>query len=174
MGKVKIDLDDLVDAFGTGFPEIEFFLDLATGAVVPITEDVRIELARLDQESADDELDPPLAERLQQRGLPDWLREAVVEAIQIEAELGERYRRVPRSEAGDDYRAMQDFIETVGDARLRGRLWQAIEGRGAFRRFRDVLADHPREQERWYAWQADHHRRLVLAWLADEGIDVEA
>jgi hypothetical protein len=48
-----------------------------------------------------------------------------------------------------------------------------MDGRGTFRRFRAVLADHPREQEGWYAFQADWHRQRVLEWLADEGFQVD-
>jgi hypothetical protein len=65
---------------------------------------------------------------------------------------------------------MEDFISTVKDARLRDRLWRAISGRGAFRYFKDVLEDHPRERERWFAFKDAQVRQRVLAWLAEEDI----
>jgi hypothetical protein len=43
---------------------------------------------------------------------------------------------------------MVDFIPTVPSARLQGRLEEAIEGRGAFSRFRRVLEDIPDERKR--------------------------
>src|SRR5688500_8876817 len=142
MRTVPVDLAELIDAFGTGAPAVEFFLDLETGTVIPLTEDVRAELARLDDEAAgDDTHASSLRERIDRRGFPDWLRAAMLEALQIEEHLGGRYVRVPRAAAHADYRAMEAFIETVTDGRLQARLRRAIAGRGAFRRFRDVLAD---------------------------------
>jgi hypothetical protein len=173
MRTAPVDLTELIDAYGAGSDAVEFYLDLETGAVIPVTAEVRAELALLDDEAAaGDAAGPSLGERIDRRQLPDWLREAVLEAIQIEALFGERYVRVPGAEASDDYRAMANFIETVADHRLQARLWRAIEGRGAFRRFRDVLADAPTERERWHAWLAAEHRRRVLDWLADEEIEV--
>ena len=66
---------------------------------------------------------------------------------------------------------MQAFIETVSSQWLQERLWTAIRGRGAFRRFKDVLAGAPAERERWFAFKGDRLRQRVLAWLADEGIE---
>ena len=46
-----------------------------------------------------------------------------------------------------------------------GLLELAIRGRGAFRRFKDVLAAYPRERERWFAFHDARLRELVLRWL---------
>ena len=77
------------------------------------------------------------------------------------------------AEAHADYRAMEEFIETVADRRLQARLWRALEGRGPFRRFRDVLLAAPVERERWIAVLAADQRRRVLAWLAEEQIEID-
>jgi len=66
---------------------------------------------------------------------------------------------------------MEEFIATVADWRLRNRLERAIGGRGAFRYFRDVLADYPTERERWFAFKDARVRERVLDWLAEEGIE---
>lgn len=49
------------------------------------------------------------------------------------------------------------------------RLAQAIHGRGAFRRFKDALADSDDLLARWYGLSDDRHRGRARAWLADEG-----
>ena len=67
---------------------------------------------------------------------------------------------------------MAAFIETVANARLRDRLSRAIQGRGAFRRFKDALLDYPQERERWFAFRDARQRERTLEWLASEGIDV--
>ena len=49
------------------------------------------------------------------------------------------------------------------------RLEIAISGRGAFRRFKDVLARWPGELDRWYAFSAERQRGRARALLADAG-----
>lgn len=67
------------------------------------------------------------------------------------------------------YRDMQDFIATVPNEDRGDRLAIAIQGRGAFRRFKDVLARWPGELERWYAFSEERQRGRARAWLADAG-----
>ena len=49
-------------------------------------------------------------------------------------------------ESSVEYGWMAEFAATVGDARLRDRLEVALDGRGAFRRFKNVLLDSPEER----------------------------
>ncbi|MGH3143345.1 MAG: UPF0158 family protein, partial [Gaiellales bacterium] len=67
------------------------------------------------------------------------------------------------------YRDMQRFIGTVEHPGAADRLSIAIEGRGAFRRFKDLLERWPDLQDRWYAFSEDRHRGRARAWLADQG-----
>jgi hypothetical protein len=69
----------------------------------------------------------------------------------------------------DAYRDMERFIGTVRDAGRADLLDVAITGRGAFRRFRDVLERWPKESERWYAFSTERQRGRARAWLADAG-----
>jgi len=64
---------------------------------------------------------------------------------------------------------MERFIRTVRDPGRGDRLEIAISGRGAFRRFKDVLGRWPAELDRWYAFSAERQRGLARAWLADSG-----
>ena len=81
----------------------------------------------------------------------------------------ERWLPVDNLGSGDGYRDMLDFIDTVANANLTGRLDAAVRGRGAFRRFKDVLVSWPAERERWYAFSDDRHRGRARAWLTDAG-----
>jgi hypothetical protein len=69
----------------------------------------------------------------------------------------------------DGYRDMERFIHTVSDPDRADRLDIAITGRGAFRRFKDVLARWPEELERWYAFSTERQYGRARAWLADAG-----
>ena len=69
----------------------------------------------------------------------------------------------------DGYRDMELFIGTVRDPGRADRLEIAISGRGAFRRFKDVLDRWPGELDRWYAFSAERQHGRARAWLADAG-----
>jgi hypothetical protein len=95
----------------------------------------------------------------------------MLEADAIERGYNTRYVVVPGDDSRTAYRDMEDFIFTVRDDDLQNRLFAAIRGRGAFRRFKDRLAHHPHEQERWFAFQDEQLRQRVLGWLASQGIE---
>ena len=67
------------------------------------------------------------------------------------------------------YRDMEDFIETLEDPGKADRLTIAIEGRGAFRRFKGVLDRWPEDLTRWHAFSDDRRRGRARAWLTSEG-----
>lgn len=71
------------------------------------------------------------------------------------------------------YRDMEWFIGQQDDPRLRARLERAISGRGAFRRFKDVLAQVGLLNE-WHEIENDSQRRRARRWLADEGYTPDA
>ncbi len=66
---------------------------------------------------------------------------------------------------------MADFVATVDDRGLRQRLSDAIVGKGAFGRFKQVLQSAPAERDRWFEWEAERLEEEARAWLASEGIE---
>lgn len=86
--------------------------------------------------------------------------------------LGERYISIPIRFSDEGYEDMQDFIETIEDANLREKLYIAINGRGAFRRLKDVLMRHPEERERWFKFKDARIMERVKEWLEVEGIEI--
>ena len=47
---------------------------------------------------------------------------------------------------------------------------QAIDGKGAFRRFKDVLMTYGTERERWFAFRSERLRVFMEAWLSAHGL----
>jgi hypothetical protein len=81
-----------------------------------------------------------------------------------------RYEHIPKIKSFDGYEDMQDFIATVKDECLSELLEVAISGKGAFRRFKDVLLNYPEERERWFLFKDNRIQEKALEWLDD--IDV--
>ena len=85
-------------------------------------------------------------------------------------EDSDHYERIPKAESHEGYQEMVDFIATVDNEHLVELLEVAINGKGAFRRFKDVLLNYPEERERWFKFKDERMEERALEWLDD--IDV--
>lgn len=145
--RVPVDWDDLELALTMHSDEWASYLDMRTG---------EIRVARADQDAGADQEreDYELTEEEAEAGLADGTLIAV-EPLASSVE----------------YAWMAEFADTVPDARLRGSLQVALDGRRPFRRFKDTLAEHPRERERWFAFRDARLHDHIREWLADQGIE---
>jgi hypothetical protein len=66
---------------------------------------------------------------------------------------------------------MAAFADSVTDADLHDRLLRSIEGRGAFRRFRHVVAEENLVHA-WIDFSADRRSGRAREYLVNEGIHV--
>ena len=173
MKKVTIDWGELELAFDNSSWEMDYYLDTETGRTFMVMDESRRYLEEIYEEYFDPDNSEAvdLEAALAESDLPDWQKEAVREADLVERYYGSRIIGIPRAESWEAYDEMQDFIATVQDDRLYNQLINATQGRGAFGRFRDILARHPAEEQRWYNFQQDRLRRRILEWLETEGIE---
>ena len=145
--RVPIDWLDLEMAFETRLDDSASYLDLRTGKVhfVPTSS--------FDEDTAGDG--------------EDILSEEAVDAGLAEGWL----LHVEPLESHEEYDWMVQFAGSVEESRLRELLEVALDGRGAFRRFKDVLARWPQERERWHAFRDECARNAMLEWLAAHEIE---
>jgi hypothetical protein len=69
------------------------------------------------------------------------------------------------------YQDMADFAEAITDERAGRRLARAIQGKGAFRRFKDELSDeYPHLLPAWYGFRDIRAKRRAVQWLADTSL----
>ncbi len=80
------------------------------------------------------------------------------------------YVRIAPVSSREQYRWMERFIPLVEDVDLRGKLSASIDGKGAFRRFKDVLMTYAGDRERWFVFRSERLRTFMEAWLTAHAI----
>jgi hypothetical protein len=69
------------------------------------------------------------------------------------------------------YQDMADFAEAITEERAGRRLARAIQGKGAFRRFKDELhQEYPDLLPAWNAYRGARAERRAVQWLADNSL----
>ncbi len=91
-------------------------------------------------------------------------------AVDVEQEP-ERWLRVERTGSRAGWEDMAVFAERQRDTALREQLERAIAGKGAFRRFRDIVGEEDL-LERWYVFCTDRQLGRARAFLEAQGIRV--
>lgn len=64
---------------------------------------------------------------------------------------------------------MEDFTRSLEDDPLKDELFDAIRGRGAFRRFKDKVYYHYLE-DNWYAFKNRSLKKIAIGFLDSKGI----
>ncbi|MFW6136407.1 MAG: UPF0158 family protein [Chloroflexota bacterium] len=170
---INVDLDELVMAFQADSHELRHYLDLETGEIIPIMDEFSRQLETIHEEICDPGggLTISLEAYLDQHVPRKWQREMLLTTHRVEQEYGGRYVRIEKDDPHADYNDMERFIETLDDPRLQERLRRAIQGRGAFRYFKDVLYDYPDARQEWFRFRDARRRRRARQWLEARGIE---
>ena len=102
----------------------------------------------------------------------EWMEEESERLRDMIDRNPDRYEQIPGVESYETYHDMEDFIATVENKHLAELLEVAINGSGAFRRFKDVLLRYPEERERWFRFKDERMEHRALEWLDDIGVTV--
>ncbi|MBI3071092.1 MAG: hypothetical protein HYY84_03090 [Deltaproteobacteria bacterium] len=71
----------------------------------------------------------------------------------------------------EQYRWLQGFITSVEEPALRAKLGGAIDGPGAFRRFKSMLLEFPNERSRWFDFRNQCAHDRIEEWLKSLGVE---
>jgi hypothetical protein len=99
--------------------------------------------------------------------LPEWQRETLAKAR--EALESDDCLALPGKFEIHEYRIMERFSLGVEDVGVRETLLQAIRGRGAFRRFTEVIRECG-VAEAWYAYRQQALEDIAVDWLEANGV----
>lgn len=171
MGRLKIHFDQIQKAMeDISRDAFDYYLDLDSGKILTFSEEI---LQKVEAALCDEDIDEGIEyiEFDEEPELTDWMEDEVELALEILIEQNERYVRIPERTSASAYRTMSGFIETVHETVLRENLSEALKGKGAFRKFKDILIDSPKERKRWHGYNAKEMKKEIIAWLHSLGIN---
>ena len=157
MKRLKVDVEDIaicMERQGQG--ERCAYLDMETGETILIPDEVMSALE--DEEYRQD--------------LPAWEAELLPMAKEI-SEGSSRYVEIPARFSDEAYEVMGDFAAGVKNANIRREIENALDGKGAFRRFKNVLRERPELEKEWFKFKASRDKEKVKEWLKSVGIETE-
>ena len=87
-------------------------------------------------------------------------------------ELFEKSIMLPTRYDINEYEMMEDFAETIEDTRLQNQLYISLNGRGAFRRFKDTCINFDIIDD-WYKYRDQKYKELAINWCKENNIKFE-
>jgi hypothetical protein len=148
-----VQLKDIVEALEMQFDEASSFLDLDTGKVETVSQDLLSEA----EESDDDE----------QPDLPDWQKPEWEIAKRIVST--DRFKSLPTKYDVHEWEIMRKFADSVESEKISEELLRAIHGAGAFRYFKDTLRRCGIEKK-WFEFREEALKTIAREWCEDEGV----
>jgi hypothetical protein len=146
-------LREIVDALSIQIDEAYQYLDIETGQIVMIS-DEELRAVENDRDLAD---------------FPDWQQEMIRLAQQI-FDQPEKFIELPSQFEINEYRIMERFCLSVEDQAISDKLYYAIKGRGAFRRFKDRIHQYGLA-EAWYQYLDEALEKIAKSWCEAHEID---
>jgi len=140
-------IDDIIMAFDNAGFEMRNYYDVKEKQVVLLTEN----MCFYDDNDKDK--------------LPDWQKEELELARNIQ-ENPDRYMCIEPLPSYEKYNRMEEFA-SMQKERLRELLFVALDGKGAFRRFKDVLLNFPEERQKWFGFENDWMEKKAIEFLDD-------
>lgn len=134
------------------FEESRTFLNIKTGEIISVTSE---DLSAAEEEKPFDHL-------------PVWQKEDRKVAIDV-FENFENYIELPTKYEINEYEIMEDFCLSVCDQGKRNTLLNEIQGKGAFRRFKDKILDFDIE-EQWYSYRDERFKEIAIEWCQENNI----
>ena len=158
MIKLKVDLEMIASAMDdVARVDMDYYLDKETGEVIFLLVEISRYVEEVDENS--------------RKELLDWQKKDIKVAQDILFTNPDRYINITEGAPCNGYDLMVEFAETIEDELLREKLSIALDGQGAFRRFKNVIADYPDYREKWFKFRGERINKKVIEWLNSVGIE---
>jgi len=143
----------------------DYFLDIITGEVIILSEDIINKAWEILSETYDDIADFEDVEPDEIPEIPEWMEDEIELALNIFMDEQDHYIRIPERNPAKTYAAMTEFVNTVQNQTLKDSLFSVLDGPGSFRKFKDSLASFPKEKKLWHGFNARASRKEIAEWL---------
>jgi hypothetical protein len=174
MNKLKVNFDEIQKAMeDIARDSFDYFLDSETGEVIAFSEEMLKEAQSiLHLDDFDDMMDKIESIEFDEvPDLPEYIGDEVEMILEILLDESARYIRVPERPSSAAFSSMSRFIDTIADPALKAALSTALDGKGAFRNFKEVLVQNPKERKRWHSHNAKTIKKEIREWLHSIGLD---
>ena len=138
---MNVKLADVIDAIDFVDMETEYYYDTKKEKVIMVFDGM-----------VDGEKNPELLEEIQDGVVEDYIP-------------------LPDQYDIDEYHIIEDFIYELPKGNAQDILERAIQGRGAFRRFKDLVYDLNLE-DAWYDYQEKAHEKIARQWCEENKITI--
>ena len=151
--ETKVKLSDIVDALETQNDQTSFYLDTSTGVVHFLSPD----------DLYAGEEDNPLEE------YPEWQRQTIAIARRLAKGDDESLIELPTRWDVNEYGIMEAFRDMQPEGIVCDALHIAIQGKGAFRRFKDAVQTFGLF-DKWHRFRLTRFKSISIAWCQANGI----
>ncbi|NOU62580.1 hypothetical protein GC096_00790 [Paenibacillus sp. LMG 31461] len=151
-----VKLEDLISEIELQIDDTFTFINTNTGEVIT--------LMREEMRAAEDE--EPLEK------FPDWQRENIEKAIIITEDEDGVYLDFTLRNNFNEYQIIEEFIISHQDQKNREVLYDTIQGRGAFRRFKDKIVELGVDSQ-WYTYKDSKIKQLVIEWCKEHNLEIQ-
>lgn len=155
-----VKLQDIVDEMEMQMDECHKYLNTEIGEIITVSSE---DLGIAEESDEDDDFSE----------YPDWQRDSINEALDVLMNWGSgKYIELPDKWDIHEYSIMEGFCGYVGNDRIGNALYSAIQGRGAFRRFKDAVFRYGIEDS-WYKFRDDALKKLAIEWCKHNNVSYE-
>lgn len=148
---LPVKLQDVIDALELTSDSHSYFLDRRNGEIEITTDEVWTA-------AENDEL---ISE------YPEWERELILKAREIQST--DHFIELPDKSEIDSFEVMERFCHEYPNRRISEKLSAVIKGKGAFRRFKDMISDLGIQNE-WDRFERQTFEEVAIEWLEAEAI----
>jgi hypothetical protein len=149
----KVKLSEILEAMECQNDETEYYLDKTTGRVHLLTPEETVAV------EADDAVED----------YPEWQQETIEIARRVDAGDDDLIG-LPTQWDIHEYEIMSDFCEELEDGGLQKTLFIAIQGAGAFRRFKDAIHTFGVAED-WYRYRQERFKATAIEWCQAHDLD---
>lgn len=154
---LPVSLQKVIDEMDSQNEMITAYINRKTGELTIVTEELEMELEWVESEEYDTKMED----------LSDWLQKALPKIK--EAIHSEDFITLPSPYEIHEYAIMRDFCHTVEDPDIKKELLMGIDGRGAFRMFKDLIFRHNIRDD-WFDYKNEALKKIAINFLDEREI----